>query len=156
MEHHLLVEHGCAGDRLEVLEGPTGRRSWSDEAKARIVVESFLPGIRVADVARRHGLKPQHLSTWRRLARNGKLTLPVDDEQVFAALALEESPLPAASAPAPSSPISSVPLLSPPVSSAQTTSAAMEIIVSGVTVRLPWDSSVMRISEIAAALRALT
>ena len=30
--------------RLEGLEGPTGRRRWSVEAKAAIVAESFLPG----------------------------------------------------------------------------------------------------------------
>ena len=64
----LLDEVRGSVTRMEVLEGPTGRRSWPDEVKARIVAESFEPGARVCDVAQRHGLAPQHLSTWRGLA----------------------------------------------------------------------------------------
>lgn len=90
-EHHLVAERRSEAFRLEVLEGPTGRRRWPDEVKARIVAETFAPGARVADVARRHGLRPQHLSTWRRLARQGKLVLPADDGPVFAPLMLEEA-----------------------------------------------------------------
>ena len=55
MEQHLLGEPLGNTTRLEVLEGPTGRRSWSDDVKGRIVAESFEPGARVVDVARRHG-----------------------------------------------------------------------------------------------------
>ncbi|MDB5661563.1 MAG: transposase, partial [Cypionkella sp.] len=36
--------------RIEVLDGPTGRRRWPDEVKARIVAESLVPGARVCDV----------------------------------------------------------------------------------------------------------
>ncbi len=44
---HLLGEvRGCVS-RVEVLEGPTGRRTWPDDLKARIVAESFEPGVRV-------------------------------------------------------------------------------------------------------------
>jgi len=45
---------GFAG-RLEVVEGPSGGRRWSDAEKARIASESFRPGVHVADVARRYG-----------------------------------------------------------------------------------------------------
>jgi len=79
MEHHLLGEPLGNTNRLEVLEGPTGRRTWPDEVKGRIVAESFEPGARVSDVARRHGMAAQHLSTWRRLAREGKIVVPVDE-----------------------------------------------------------------------------
>jgi transposase-like protein len=88
----------------------------------------------LADVARRHGLRPQHLSTWRRLARQGKLVLPVDDGPIFATLMLEE----AASA----------------SSSCRPHAASIELEVGDVTVRLPVDSAVDRIASIAAALRA--
>ena len=66
--------------RLEVLEGATGRRSWPDEVKARIVRESFDSGNRVCDVARRHGILAQQLTGWRRAAREGRLVMRFDDD----------------------------------------------------------------------------
>ena len=129
-DDHLLVDSRKGVERLEVIEGPTGRRSWPDDVKARIVAESFEAGARVCDVARRHDLAPQHLSTWRRAAREGRLVLKVDDEPAFAALVLDERPVAAA----------------PP-------SAWIEIEASGVIVRLAADSHPRRIAEIAAALR---
>jgi transposase len=65
MEQHLLGEPLGTTHRLEVLEGPTGRRTWPDDLKGRIVAESFEPGVRVIDVARRHGMAAQHLSVAR-------------------------------------------------------------------------------------------
>jgi transposase-like protein len=55
-------------DRMEVLAGPTGRRLWPDEVKGRLVAESFVPGVRVREVAERNALRPNCLSTWRSLA----------------------------------------------------------------------------------------
>ena len=58
--------------RLEVIE--TGaRRRWTPEEKQRIVAESFDAPRIVSATARRHGLSPSQLFTWRRLAREGKL-----------------------------------------------------------------------------------
>ncbi|WP_271610510.1 transposase [Bradyrhizobium sp. CCBAU 21359] len=34
---------------------------WSEEVKGRIVAESYAPGAVVSEVARRHGISPQHL-----------------------------------------------------------------------------------------------
>jgi hypothetical protein len=52
---HLDVPiNGFAG-RLEVIEGPTGRRQRTEAEKARIVAESLMPGVRVADIARKYG-----------------------------------------------------------------------------------------------------
>jgi len=82
MEQHLLGEAQSGTTRLEVLDGATGRRSWSGELKGRIVAEMLRPGAKVAEVARRHGLKAQHLSTWRRLAREGKIVVPGDGLEV--------------------------------------------------------------------------
>jgi hypothetical protein len=49
-------------ERLEVIAGPMGRRSRSDEAKARIVLDSHAPGARVVDAARRHGVAAQQVT----------------------------------------------------------------------------------------------
>jgi transposase len=45
---HLLASAGSNIGRLEVLEGPTGRRTWPDAVKAAIVAESFEPGAKVS------------------------------------------------------------------------------------------------------------
>ena len=65
---------GCT----EVVQRTRGYRRWPNEVKARIVAESFQPGVRVADVARQHDLAAHQLSDWRRQARQGELVLPAD------------------------------------------------------------------------------
>jgi transposase len=52
----------------EVLSGPERRRRWSDEEKARLVAEIVVPGAKVAEIARRHGISRSLLYTWRREA----------------------------------------------------------------------------------------
>src|SRR3954452_12305550 len=65
--------HRNLGVRLVVVE--TGRRRrWTEEAKRRIVEESFSPGASASSVARRHGLSPAHLFAWRRLYRRSTET----------------------------------------------------------------------------------
>jgi transposase len=73
---HKLESNPDAGDdtvtsvrRIELITGTGRRRRWSDDDKARIVVESLKPGANVSEVARRRGLSPQQLFGWRREAR---------------------------------------------------------------------------------------
>jgi transposase len=54
--------------RIELITGTGRRRRWSDDDKARIIVESLRPGANVSEVARRNGLSPQQLFGWRREA----------------------------------------------------------------------------------------
>ena len=65
----------CAHDavrsvrRIELITGGGRGRQWSDDDKARIIIESLMPGANVSEVARRNGLSPQQLFGWRREAR---------------------------------------------------------------------------------------
>ncbi|WP_397587062.1 IS66-like element accessory protein TnpA [Sphingobium fuliginis] len=52
-------------ERLDVIPLSNGHRGWTPGAKARIIEESFQEGANVAEVARRHGMLPQQLYTWR-------------------------------------------------------------------------------------------
>ena len=132
MEQHLLGEPQANVNRLEVLEGPTGRRTWPDEVKGRIVAETFEPGARVVDVALRHGMGAQHLSSWRRLAREGKIVVPVDGP-MFARL--EIAPQDEAS-----------PNSSP--------GDFVEIGMDGITIRWSGDCNADRIADVVSALSA--
>jgi transposase len=55
--------------RMEVFTGAGRRRTWSDEAKAQIVAESYAGVETVCAVARRYGLAPTQLFGWRRELR---------------------------------------------------------------------------------------
>ena len=63
--------------RIEVFTGAGRRRNWPADEKAAIVAESYAPGRTVCGVARRHGLTPAQLFTWRRLARRSRPVLIV-------------------------------------------------------------------------------
>ncbi len=88
-EHRMEVRGSRGVSRIEVLDGPTGRRRWPDDLKARIVAESFQPGARVCDVAAKYGLIARHLSGWRGQARKGELVMPVDMSPAFVPLVIE-------------------------------------------------------------------
>ena len=55
--------------RLEVVEGPKGRRVRSEAERAWIVAESLLPGAQVSEVARKHGATRWQIYDWRRRFR---------------------------------------------------------------------------------------
>jgi transposase len=119
-----VPKQGFAG-RIEVLTGTTGRRRWPDEVKARIVAESYAPGGRVADIARRHGTTRWQVYHWRKLARKGVLALPAP---AFAAVVVEEPPRPEAAA-----------------------AAVLEIVVGEVVIRAPRAADE---AQLARAIRA--
>ncbi|TAV41687.1 IS66 family insertion sequence hypothetical protein (plasmid) [Rhizobium leguminosarum] len=108
-------------------------RHWPDEVKAKIVSESLRPGTTVNEVAQRYGLRANSLSTWRTMARQGKLILPAPEDAVeFAAV-----------------------IVDPPVSeSPPRTVGRPEIVLGSVTIRLEEGASATRIAAIARALAA--
>jgi transposase len=66
----LMVEPKAApARRVEVITGSSGRRRWTDDEKARVVEETLQPDAVVSEIARRYGLTPQQLFTWRRAMR---------------------------------------------------------------------------------------
>ena len=97
------------------------------------MAETLRPGSTVDEVARRHGLSANHLSSWRTLAREGKLVLPAPQDAVeFAAMVV---------APADGG-------VPPPETSGP------QIVVGAVTVRLEPGASAERIASIVRALAA--
>ena len=50
------------------------RGKWTEQQKRRIVADSRVAGASIQDVARRHGVRPNLLSAWRRQAAKPKVT----------------------------------------------------------------------------------
>lgn len=110
-------------------------RRWPDDVKARIVAESLRPGVTVNEVAGRYGLKPNHLSAWRTLARRGKLVLPAPEDDVeFAAMIVA----------------------APEEREAAAETERPEILIGRMTIRLEAGVSARRIAAVAHALGKLS
>jgi transposase len=113
--------------------GRRSRASWSEEEKGRIVAEAIAPDAVIADVARRHDLVPQHLWNWIKAAREGRFVLPDDGVPAF------------------------VPVLSVEAGQAgepaqDVRSAAIELVIGAVTVRVPAGAEAR---DVEAVLRAV-
>jgi transposase len=78
-----IVDASEPRGRVDIRVGVGRRRRWGDEAKGRIVAESYAAGAVVSEVARRHDMSPQQLFGWRKAARAGLLTLPTDEALMF-------------------------------------------------------------------------
>lgn len=59
----------------EILTQPERRRRWTSEQKLALVAETLRPGASPTQVARRYGISTGLLYTWRRMAREGELSL---------------------------------------------------------------------------------
>jgi transposase len=78
-----IVDASERRGRIDIRTGIGRRRRWSDEAKGRVVAESYDPGAVASEVARRHDITPQHLFAWRKAARAGRLVLPAAGLPMF-------------------------------------------------------------------------
>ena len=119
--------------RIEVFTGAGRRRSWSPEDKAAIIAESYVAGETVCAVARRHGLTPQQLFTWRRLARD---TGQVEPPSFVPALAEVSAPA----------------VTKRPRQRRSSGAASIELEIDGVVVRVGPGAQA---STVAAVIRAL-
>lgn len=89
---HLDGSTGSGFSRLDVIEGPSGRQQRTKAERARIAAESMMPGVIVADVARRHGTTRWQVYDWRKKLRSGALVVPesMADLPVFAELVVDD------------------------------------------------------------------
>ena len=90
---HLDGSRGFGVSRLEVIEGPSGRLRRTKAERARIAAESMMPGVTVADVARKHGTTRWQIYDWRKQIRKGKLVVPESVASLpgFAELVVDDS-----------------------------------------------------------------
>jgi transposase len=123
--------------RFEVITGAGRRRRWTSEAKGRIVAESFAPGARVTEVARRHDLRPQQLFDWRRVAREGRLVLPGDDPAFVPVVAMPGGPT------------------VPDPDSAPAPAGVIEITLRGITMTVRGRVEAGTLAEVLAAVKAV-
>ena len=130
MVDHML-EPPRAVRRLEVITGAGGRWRWSADEKARILEEAMAPGAVVSEVARRNGLSPQHLFTWRRQAKCEADNHPLAFTPVVVA---------------PDTPQST-----PPASR----EAVIEVAVAGAVIRVPSGADGATLALVLQALKSL-
>jgi transposase len=108
--------------RIEVLTGTGRRRRWPDEVKEAIIAETLEDGAVVSEVARRHGVAPNQVFTWRKEARQRALALTTETA-AFAPVVLEHQQ--ARGAP----PVEALP------------SSIIEIEIDGAKLRIPMNAS---------------
>ena len=118
---------------FDLTVGSRGNRRWPKEVKAQIVSETLVAGATVNAVAQRYDLRPNHLSQWRREAREGKLVLPAVEGMDFVPVVIEEP-------------------VAPVIPDTGVGFGTLGVIKGGVTVRLAASTSACRISQIASAL----
>ncbi len=92
MDVHLVGSMGVGVSRLEVIEGPSGRRRRTKAERARIAAESMMPAVTVTDVARKHGTTRWQIYDWRKQIRKGTLVAPesVAVLPIFAELVVDD------------------------------------------------------------------
>ena len=128
--------------RIEVFTGASRRRTWAADEKAAIVAESYAPGKTVCGVARRHGLTPAQLFTWRRLARRARS--PVQEPPVLFVPAVVE--------PSPGPPLH--PASQPRRTRRRGPETGIEVEMDGIVVRIGAEASPQAIAAVIRALRA--
>ncbi len=130
--------------RFDVFTGGGRRRSFTAAYKAAIVEESYAGGESVCGVARRHGLTPQQLFGWRRLARLGP-SRSAERPLFVPVIVTSEPELPGKEPPTPSKPLRH---------RHRNEGAGIEVVIDGVVVRVGRDADADAIAAVSGALKA--
>lgn len=141
---------GTSGvQRFEVFTGAGKRREWPPEVKVSIVAESFSGQESVCAVARRHGLSPSQLFTWRRELRKqleGRgVVLPATTPMAPSFVPAVIDPLPA-SDPAPA--------IRHSRKRRRSNASAVELEIDGVAVKIGHGADAGVIAAVIEALKA--
>jgi transposase len=149
--------------RIEVITGVERRRTWSREEKRAILTESFEDGVVISEVARRYGLRPQQLFTWRNEFRKRGLArfqtnCAAIEPPAFAPVMIARSGQEAEARiepPAPAAPVGAT-TASPGVRPEQAPSgaAAIEIILDAATIRLHGEVDGKALTVVLRAVKA--
>jgi transposase len=141
---------GSSGvQRFEVFTGAGRRRDWPPEVKLSIVAESYSGVETVSAVARRHGLAPSQLFTWRRELRKQMeeqgLTLPAASDKAPSFVPAIIDPVPADDPP---------PATRRPRRRRGFRASAVELEIDGVAVKIGHDADAGVIAAVIEALKA--
>ena len=77
-------------DTVEVITSVQRRRRWTAQEKQGIVEEAEQPGMSISFVARKYGIHPNQLFSWRKLAQEGAFTAVRAGEEVVPLSELKE------------------------------------------------------------------
>jgi transposase len=132
--------------RLEVITGTGRRRRFSEDDKARIIEETLAPGAVISDIARRHGLTPQQLFTWRREARRRQVTTAAETAPTFVPAVIAE----------PSRKDAGNATKREARRRGRKSNGIIEVEIDGVTVRVGGGADVKTVAAIIRALKAVT
>lgn len=142
---HKLGPEVKAVHRLEVISGTGRRRRFSEDFKARVVEETLVPEAIISEVARRHGLTPQQVFTWRRQARHSLANTESKVPQFVPAIV--ETALPPA-------------VLRgrqrKRTSQAGRSSGSIEVEIDGMTIRIGRGAEAKTVAAVLRALKAAT
>src|SRR4051812_43721219 len=75
--------------RIEGISGTGRRRTSPGDEKSRILAQALAPGRMFSQIARRNGITPQQLFTWRRAARRRVVATSADTPTEFVAAVIE-------------------------------------------------------------------
>jgi transposase len=128
---------------VQVISGTGRRRQFTADFKARVVEATLVPGAIVSEVARRHGLTPQQVFTWRRQARHSLANTESKVPQFVPAIVEAAAPSPVLRG-----------RQRKRTGQAGRSSASIEVEIDGMTIRIGRGADAKTVAAVLRALKA--